>query len=197
MNLWKSFILSVFIGFWYSDLDTIEQLLILITRDSCPTSVLSDLTNIAFILESQHYCQVSEDLRFGHLDYVMRLFYYSLKGNWTRFEQKASHCPILYFQFQQEYNGFCFLIFLLCSTLKINTLSQFIDLFVLSSLSSVLLIPSPVACTRLVNLSNLASIASPFHLSLSHAVKNDCPGPFYLSKYCCNICRSFFFPKGH
>lgn len=96
-----------------------------------------------------------------------------------------------------SYNSFCFILSLLCSTQKINTISHFTELFVLASLSLVLLIPSSVTCTRLVNLSNLTSITSPFHLSLFHAVKNDCPGPFYFSKYCCNIYRSFFFPKGH
>lgn len=164
--------------------------------DSCPVWALPDLTNIIFISESQHYCQFSEELRLGPSDYVTSLFYFAQKSNWTSFEQRASRCPILHLLFQQKYNGFFFLIFLLCSTYKINTLSQFIDLFVSASLSSVLLIPPSVAYTRLVNLSNLASIASPFHLRLSHAVKNDCPGPFYFSKYCCNICRSFFFPEG-
>lgn len=165
--------------------------------DSCPMGALPDLTNTILILESQHYCQFSEELKFGPLDYGMSLFYFAPKSNQTSFEQRASRCPILHHLFQQEYNGFFFLIFLLCSTYKISTLSQFIDLFVSASLSSVVLIPSSVAYTRLVNLSNLASIASPFRLRLSHAVKNDCPGPFYLSKYCCNICRSFFFPEGH
>lgn len=44
-------------------------------------SVLPDLTNTVFILESLHYSQVSEEFRFGPLDYVMRLFYYAQKGN--------------------------------------------------------------------------------------------------------------------
>lgn len=122
----------------------------------------------------------------------MEVFWYIQKLNKysTSFEQLSNHTiPV-----PVRYNSFCFIVSMLCSTQKINTISHFTDLFVSASLSLGLLIPSSVTCTRLVNLSNLTSTASPFHLSLSHAVKNDCPGPFYFSKYCCNICRSLFFP---
>lgn len=65
-------------------------------------SVLPDLTNIVFILESQLYCQASEELRFGPLNYMMRLFFIILKKVIEQDLNKKHHVQLYTFNFSNS-----------------------------------------------------------------------------------------------